>query len=93
MVQYKFYVCMRDGIKMFWSLTWQDAWKEPSVSTPEVTSDLQIAFQSEDEDQLVVPGHGLSEADRDLRWAEGAKAIYFLFIFAIRIPTFHPMLS
>ena len=42
-----------------------------SVSTPEVTSDFQIAFQSEDEDQFVVPGHGMPEADRDCWWAEG----------------------
>ena len=28
-------------------------------------------FQSEDEDQFVVPGHGMPEADRDCWWAEG----------------------
>ena len=30
-------------------------------------------FQSEDEDQFVVPGHGMPEADRDCWWAEGKK--------------------
>ena len=43
----------------------------------EANSDFLIAFQSEDEDQLVVPGHGLPKAHRDCRWVEGTLPFLF----------------
>ena len=59
-------------------LVWDNfifCWQCSTMPTPSTVftnlSTLSNLFQSEDEDQFVVPGHGMPEADRDCRWAEG----------------------
>ena len=38
---------------------------------------MNISFQSEDEDQLVVPGHGMPKAHRDCWWVEGKPSLFY----------------
>ena len=46
---------------------------------------MNISFQSEDEDQLVVPGHGMPKAHRDCWWVEGKPSLsYFSVLYDLQ---------